>query len=214
MYKENKKLVIITSIVCFIPVIAGVILYKQLPDTMITHWNTEGEPNGYMSKFVAAIVLPSVLLIVNLFAPMLLRIDPKYDNMGDKTKALIFWIIPAVSIFSASATLSAGLGYASRIDVAAPFFIGLLFVIIGNYLPKMKQTYTVGIKLPWTLHDEENWNRTHRMAGYLWVVCGLLIMASALIPCSKYVLGVVIAAMVIAPTVYSYMLYRKSEAAE
>ena len=84
-----------------------------------------------------------------------------------------------------------------------------LFVAIGNYLPKCKQNYTMGIKLPWTLADENNWNRTHRFAGPIWVVCGLVIMLCGLI--GGAFLWVMVAAFVVmiaAPTVYSYLLFK------
>lgn len=210
MFKENKRTLLLTSAVCLLPVVAGLILYKDLPDPMITHWDYNGEPNGYMPKFAAVIILPAVLLVINLFTPALLKMDPKYNNMNDKIIKLILWTIPAVSVFCASTTLAVGLGFDSKLAVTAPLFTGLIFVIIGNYLPKTRQTYTVGIKLPWTLNDEDNWNRTHRMAGYLWIVCGFLIMASVLIPGSKYMILALIVIMIFAPAIYSFTLYAKS----
>ena len=87
--------------------------------------------------------------------------------------------------------------------------MGALFVVIGNYLPKCKQSYTVGIKIPWTLNDEENWNKTHRLAGFLWVIGGVVIMATAFLG-TFWLFFVVLIPMVIVPFVYSYSLYKKS----
>ena len=89
-----------------------------------------------------------------------------------------------------------------------PVFIGVLFVIIGNYLPKCKQNYTIGIKIPWTLDNEENWNKTHRFAGFLWVVCGVAIMFTGFFG-GVWVFLPISFAMVLAPIIYSYLLHRK-----
>ena len=210
MKKDNNKLTILTTIVCLVPIIAGIALYKNLPDPMITHWDFQGNPNGYMPKNIAIIALPGLLAVLNIFVPFLLKMDPKYDNMNRQMKNLVYWIIPVVSIFCASTTLAVGLGYESRLSVTAPLFIGLLFIVIGNYLPKTNQTYTVGIKLPWTLHDEENWNKTHRLAGFVWVICGFLLMVSVFLPAMPVIACILLAIMILVPTVYSYLLYRKS----
>ena len=207
--RELRKTMIISTIVCLIPVIAGIILYNQLPDTIATHWDANGNPNGWQSKFVGAIVFPGVLVIVNMLVPFIMKMDPKYTHMNDKVKALIQWIIPAVCIFCSATTLAEGLGLDSKIQVMAPLFMGLLFIILGNFLPKMKQTYTVGIKLPWTYASEENWNRTHRIAGFVWVVCGVIVMISAFLPGTVYIFTAMMIIMVAVPVIYSYGLYKK-----
>ena len=91
--------------------------------------------------------------------------------------------------------------------------MGLLFIIIGNLLPKCRQSYTMGIKLPWTLNNEENWNKTHRFGGKVWVVGGVIIMATAFAGSFWILLGMLIVMMAL-PTVYSYCLYRKQTSDE
>ena len=88
--------------------------------------------------------------------------------------------------------------------------VGILFVVIGNYLPKTKQSYTMGIKLPWTLASEENWNRTHRLAGFLWVIGGILLILLTLLRLwNTWTFLLVIIPMSVVPMIYSYLLYRK-----
>jgi uncharacterized membrane protein len=99
------------------------------------------------------------------------------------------------------------LGHKVSVEIIMPLFMGALFVIIGNYMPKCKQSYTMGIKLPWTLDDEENWNKTHRMAGFLWVTGGVVIMATA-ITGALWISFVLFVPMVAVPVVYSYLLYK------
>lgn len=209
MTKDTKKLTIITTLICLIPIIIGIILYPQLPDTIVTHWDGQGNPNGWSPKFMGVIVFPGILAILNLFAPVLLRMDPKYDNIGSKGRTLIQWILPLVEVFCSSTTLASALGMDSRVTLTGPMLMGIIFIMIGNYLPKMGQSYTVGIKLPWTLADEENWRSTHRLSGFLWVCGGFLTLICGFLPYKRFTFPVIFVALIIVPTVYSYWHYRK-----
>ena len=86
--------------------------------------------------------------------------------------------------------------------------LGILFTVIGNYMPKAKQSYTMGIKLPWTLNSEENWNRTHRLAGFVWSVGGLLMIVNGFVQW-VWLSEIIVFAMIFIPIVYSFVLYRK-----
>lgn len=211
MTREERIELILTTIVCLIPVIAGIILYSRLPDRIATHWDAQGNVNGMSSKFTGAIIFPGILVLLNVIFPLLLRIDPKYENMNSKLKTISHWIIPVVAMFCSGATLAAGLGMKTHVEVIAPMLVGVLFVLVGNYLPKTKQSYTMGIKLPWTLNSEENWNHTHRMAGFLWVVGGFLIIICGFLPWKIIPVIVITVIMVVVPSVYSYLYYRKKE---
>ena len=90
-----------------------------------------------------------------------------------------------------------------------PMLIGILFIIIGNYLPKCRQNFTMGVRLPWTLASEENWNRTHRLAGKLWIIGGLLMTLYTMIEMHMIFFIAVVFVMTLIPAIYSYTLYRK-----
>ena len=207
--KNEKRTLILTTLVCLLPLVAGAILYKDLPETMATHWNLQGEADGWSGRAFAVFGLPGILLAVNVLLPFLLRADPKRENMSGALVTLTLWSIPALSLLCSGMTLARGLGYPLRIERWVGIFMGLLFVIIGNYLPKTKQSYTMGIKLPWTLASEENWNRTHRLAGFLWVICGLCFIVFSFVAWSLAGFLVPLAVMVLVPTAYSYLLYRR-----
>lgn len=207
--KIDKKALILSSMVCLIPVLAGIILYAKLPDTIATHWDSTGAVNGTSSKFVGIIVFPGILLAVNLLMQPIMRMDPKYANMGEKMKLCVQWIFPVVSIVCSGTTLSHALGIDIPVQMIAPMLCGLIFIVVGNYLPKTQQSYTLGIKLPWTLHSEDNWNKTHRMAGYVWVICGFCMIIASLLPYRRITFPTIVACMVLIPTVYSYLYYRK-----
>ena len=100
------------------------------------------------------------------------------------------------------------LGCEIDVEVIMPLVMGVLFLVIGNLLPKCRQSYTMGIKLPWTLNNEENWNKTHRFGGKVWVAGGIIILATAFIGSFWILMGVLLI-MVTVPTLYSYLLYRK-----
>ncbi len=208
MLKANKKTLIITSIITILPILIGLVLWSRLPDTMATHFDASNEANGFSSKLFAVFGLPVFLLLIHLAVAFITAADPKRQNISPKVFNLILWIVPACSLVCAAAIYSYNLGYRADITFFMELLVGVLFVVIGYYLPTLKQNYTVGIKLPWTLASEENWNRTHRMAGYLWMIGGVLIIIIGLtrIISAKWMI-VIFLGMAVAPCVYSYWLW-------
>ena len=210
MLKVSKAKIIVTSVITLIPVAAGVILWNKLPETIATHWGVGNTPDGFSSKPVAVFALPAFLLAVHLLCLLATKADPKNKNINPKMLDLVLWICPVLSVVLGAVIYSYALGYEVNVQAVVTIILGVMFVIIGNYLPKCKQSYTMGIKLPWTLSDEENWNKTHRLAGKLWVAGGIILLATAFVQ-SAVVVVVVLALLVIIPTTYSYMLYRKKK---
>ena len=206
---KNKKTLIITSLICLLPMLVGALVYSRLPEQVATHFDLQGNPDGWSSRAFAVFGLPGILLAVNLLIPFALQADPKHKNMSGALVNIVIWTVPVISLLCSGLTLGRALGYDLRIEVVLPVFMGVLFILIGNYLPKTKQSYTMGIKLPWTLASEENWNRTHRLAGFLWVLGGAFFIVMSFIGWSLIAFLIPIALMVLVPTVYSYLLYRK-----
>lgn len=208
MIKKHKSLLILTSLVSLLPILVGLLLWDKLPEQVPTHWGIHGEVDGWSSKSFAVFFMPCMMLVMHWICVLASHLDPKRRNYHPKAFRLVLWICPGISLLISTMIYCVALGYPLRAEVLISFFVGLLFLIIGNLMPKMKQSYTMGIKLPWTLDNEENWNRTHRMAGKLWVGGGILIMATAFLGIFWVLLGV-LALMVLLPTIYSYCLYRK-----
>lgn len=208
MIKKNLKTLIITSIVLLLPILAGLILWNQLPEQMPTHWNAAGEVDGWSSKPFAVFGLPLILLAAQWLCVLATTTDPKRQNHSEKIYHLVFWIMPVLSIVLHAVTYLTVLGVGVRMEMVMPIFMGLLFVIIGNYLPKCKQSYTIGIKIPWTLNNEENWNKTHRLAGWVWVIGGIAIMLTGFFG-GFVAFFVITLVMVLVPAIYSYLLHRK-----
>ena len=208
MIKKYWKTLLITSLVILLPVVAGLLLWDQLPQQLPSHWNAAGEIDGWSSKAFAVFGMPLIMLAVQWLCLLATGADPKKQNHPPKVLQLVLWIIPVLTVVLMLITYAMALGREVRVEVVMPVLIGLVLTIIGNYLPKCKQNYTIGIKIPWTLNSEENWNRTHRFAGRLWVVCGLVCMLTGFFGGFWVFFGLVLV-MVGAPLIYSGLLYCK-----
>ena len=208
MIKKNVKLLIVTTIVILLPIVAGVVLWDQIPEEVPIHWNMQGEVDGWCGKTFAVFGLPLVLTALQWLMVFITSVDPKKQNQSEKMRALVFWLVPALCVIFFGFTYASALGKEVLVNVIVPVFLGVIFVIIGNYMPKCKQNYTVGIKIPWTLNSEENWNRTHRLAGWVWVVGGIVVMLGGFFGLLWLITPAVLI-MAIVPIVYSYILYRK-----
>jgi len=213
--KKWSKQVLLPVIVALLPMVFGIAVYRQLPPQLPTHWNFSGTIDGYSSKAFAVFGLPLMMGGVTLLVPLLLSMDPKNANMSAALKKLVVWICPVMSFVMTNAILLIGLGYSIPVPLIVCVLVGLMLMAIGNYLPKTKQSYTMGIRLPWTLHSEENWNRTHRLAGKLWMLGGLLMILCGFLtqyfPSGWLVTAVFVGIMglIFVPTLYSLWLYKK-----
>ena len=210
MMKANKKTLIITSIVTVLPILIGIIFWKRLPDTMATHFGADNEANGFSSKIFAVFGIPLFCLAMLWLDTFITSHDPRKQNISPKVFAMLLWIVPICSLIAAAVTYPYNLGYKVNITFFMELLMGVLFIVLGNYLPKSRQNYTVGIKIPWTMANEDNWNRTHRFAGYLWIVGGIIMIIIGLtqIVSAEWLFGIIFV-MVLIPSVYSFWLHAK-----
>ncbi len=205
--KEYRKKIIITSLITLFPIVIGLLLWNKLPDRIATHFGADNTPDGWSSKVFAVFGLPVILFVLHLMSLCVTLNDPKKRNVGKMLLSVIFWMIPVLSIVMNSITYGIALGMKIDISVIATLMIAVLFIILGNYMSKNRQNYTVGIRLPWTLASEENWDKTHRMASKLWVVGGIILFANVFFRQLAVMLIVIISATII-PIIYSFVLYR------
>ena len=210
MLKNPKLKLLLSSIITLIPIPIGLLLWKQLPDQVATHWDFNGAPNGWSSKEFAVIGLPLFLLFVHWVCLAGTKADPKAGNHPKQLMSLIYWTCPAISLFCMGSVYAEALGYHVSMNHLGAIFVGITFIIIGNYLPKCQHNYTMGIKIPWTLHSEENWNKTHRFAGPLWVVTGILFMILTILGFPMVSVALIFIASFV-PMIYSYLYYKKYE---
>lgn len=210
MKKKTVLYTIISCLVTLIPMFAGLFIWDRLPEQMATSYGFDGEINGYNSKFFAVIGFPIILVIADLICIIATSQDPRRKNISDKALALVLSIIPVCSLFCGTLMYQDALGYSLPVGIFASVFLGIAFFAVGLLLPKCKQNYTVGIRLPWTLHSEENWNKTHLYGRKVWTVGGVVITIAGLLGFEVIVVtGIFVLALL--PTVYSYIYYRKYE---
>lgn len=208
---KNKKLLVLTSAVTLLPVLAGLLLWNRMPESVPVHWNAAGEVDGYGSRAMVVFGLFGFLFVMHWLCIGATLIDPKSRELGGKAVALVLWILPVMSLVLAVIVYCTALGVAVSVNVVLPVVLGLLFVLIGNWMPKCPRNYTIGIKVPWALDDDENWNATHRFAGKLWVAGGLLLMATALMPKAMVcVLLPLLILMALLPMAYSFAWHKKN----
>lgn len=211
MIKNNKVSLVLSSVAIFLPAVVGIILWDKLPDTMATHWNAAGESDGFSAKAFAVLGLPLIIFALHWLCVFFTEKDPKNKNQSPKMQKLVLWICPVLTWIASGTIYFSALGKEINMTSLEVLIIGIMFVILGNYLPKCKQNFTMGIKVKWTIENEENWNKTHRLGGILWFVGGLIIIASVFLP-EKIMFGVMLAVLLISaivPVIYSYAIYRK-----
>ncbi len=212
--QRHKRNAIISSIVILLPILVGAILWNTLPDSIATHWGADGIADGFSGKGFAVFGIPCILLVLHWLCLLITAADARNKGQTQKAIGMLFWIIPCLSLFVNAIMYSVALGKELGLELLIPALLGLSFVALGNYLPKVKQNRTLGIKIRWTLQNEENWNLTHRMAGKLWVAGGVLILFSAFLPlaAASVAMVVIVLALCVIPMLYSYRIYQKHTA--
>lgn len=193
-----------------LPFAISLAFYNRLPDQIPTHWNMQNAVDGYSSRNMACFGIPALMLLFAAGINLAFKLDPKKGNIARSKEVMEIsrWFIVLLAVLMQGIVVAAGLGY--EVDVAriVSVAIALLVTALGNYLPRCRQNYTMGIKLPWTLEDEENWVRTHRLAGYVWMAGGILMAAAGYLRLFWGYMGIILAISLI-PAVYSYWIYRK-----
>lgn len=208
--KKYRKTLILSGIVTLLPMLIGFLLWNRLPGTFATHWGPNGNPDGWMSKFWAVTLPPVLLVLIQWLCMWITGLDPKNRDKNEKAQKLVLWIIPAVSIFCSGLMYATALDTKIGMNVFLCLPMGALLLLIGNILPKCSQNSTIGIKLYWTLANRENWNKTHSMAGKLWMLGGAAILLCVFLPEKMAVAAsfAVMITMVLIPIAYSCSIYR------
>lgn len=200
-----------------VAVTLSIVFYPTLPDPMPSHWNLTGEVDGWSPKFMGAFLMPFVMAaMVALFA-VLPRISPRGYPVEERSRAYraIELAIVAFSLCVHVVVLLTATGTRVNVSIILPMSIGALFVVLGNYMAKVRRNFFIGIRTPWTLADEDVWFRTHRLGGRVFVAAGLALM---LVPFAGRAQAVVFPAIAITaalvPMVYSYVIYRRLDKGE
>ena len=210
MMKNNKWRLIASSIVTLLPMLL-VAFVNVLPAEIAVHWGFSGEADGFMAASEIFLILPPILLAIHWLCMILSMVIDKNAAQNKKLMEITFWILPCISLFACGSIFTVALGHADHIYAWLMALLGILFVVIGNYMPKSTRNITMGIKVRWALSSNENWNATHRFAGKVYVATGIACFLAIFLPemAFPYVALGVILLSVVAPLTYSYRFYRK-----
>jgi uncharacterized membrane protein len=209
--KLNLKKEVIIWIVLAIPIVYLILMWGKLPDKLPTHFDFHGNANQYGPKYLPAIITIGIYILM-IIIPF---IDPRKDNYKIfeptyfKLRFIIIIMIGLINLITMINSIYNNI----NIGMIIPIFIFMLIVVFGNYMGNIRHNYFVGIKVPWTLNNEENWNKTHRLAGKLMVIGGIAGIACLLVfKKSNFVVPVILLSIIIIPIVYSYSLHVKMKA--
>ena len=142
MLKRHKTTLIISSVILLLPILVGLLLWNRFPEQIPVHWNAAGEIDRYGGKFEAILFLPLFLFAMHWTCIFVTAFDPKNKNANHKAFGLVLWLCPLLSILVSGMIYASAFGVDVKVEQLLPAFVGLLFIIIGNYLPKCKQNHT------------------------------------------------------------------------
>ena len=209
--KKYRLSMILGSIVTLLPMIAGLILWDQLPKTIPVHWGVSESAEVMAGPWFIVLLFPLILLAVQWMMIWISFRDARTKQQNPKALNIVFWIIPVISVFSSCTIYAGALGGGVQLLRFTPLLMGVLFLVIGNTMPKITPNFYLGIKTPWTFYTEENWHATHRFCGKITVLCGLLAMCGVFFPVKLFpvTLTIPIVLMTSAAFLYPYLYYRK-----
>ena len=217
---KDKRFLVLTTLICLLPIAMYLVAYQYLPEDMRVTWGVSAIRT--LPRPIAIFVLPVALALVHLLVAFLTQKDPRKENASMALQHLVGWIVPVVSIFVNTIVLLSNTGAYLAEEAVLTLtlvFVGLTFIVAGNYLPKSRPNQTIGLPLPWILNDVDNWKKTHRLAGKLMIFGGFLFIVGAVLPLATSTTLVLILMLsvgvfcLVVPIVYSLALHGKKDKA-
>ncbi len=218
--KENLSTVIITSIVTLLPMYIGLILWNRLPNQIAVHFDASGIPDNYGSKVFTVFGLALIIFAVHVSCFIIITMCKNQSNgIPDRFLRLLLWICPAVSIFVSIIIYGVALGMNINVVFYSQIFLGIVFMLFGNYMPKVRQNGFMGIRVIWTLKSRRNWEHTQRFGGFVLCLCGLLFLINALTGITErfedywfpiVFIGIILF-MFLSTVLYSFLYFMKHE---
>jgi uncharacterized membrane protein len=207
----RKSEIIVLGII-LLSFIVGIYFYPQMPENMATHWNAQGQVDGYMPKFWGLFLMPFILLGLALLFVAIPRIDPLKANIEKFRKYydgfIILFLIFMFSIYVQVILWNIGIKVSP--NATLPIGLGVLFFYCGILCENAKQNWFIGIRTPWTLSSERVWDKTHKIGGKLFKVAGVITFVGAFFQSYALFFILIPVLSVAAYTiVYSYLEYQK-----
>lgn len=191
------------------------VVYGHLPARMPMHWNASGKVNGWANRWPWALLMPVMTACIWLLLVGLRRVDPRrahYERFNETFWLFLNLVVSTMALVEVF-TLGSALGWGIDMTMAMTAVTGVLFIAIGNYLPRIRSNWWMGIRTPWTLESEHVWRETHRLGGRTFVAGGIISLVALLFPAPLRI-WVAMAALGLAgltPVVYSYVVWRRGD---
>ena len=204
--------IIVLSLVA-IALIAGAVLWNQLPDQMPSHWNADDQVDGYMPRIWGVLLMPLIALGLLVLLTVVPALDPLKANIAQfrETFNLFIVFIAVFLLYVHALTLVWSLGYNNfKMSAALLPMMGLLFIFIGYLLRNAKRNFFIGIRTPWTLSSDSVWDKTHQLGSVLFMLSGAFALAGSFFGgmMAFWLLFVPLIGSVLFLVIYSYVLYR------
>lgn len=201
-------------ILLIVPFGASAYLWNDLPDMVPTHFNIYGEADDWGPKWVNAIMFPAIGLATYLSLIFLPFIDPKKRiESRQKPIAAIRMLLSLFMVGLYAFMMAKSMGSELEVRIYVHVAIGFLILILGNYMPSLKQNYFIGVKTPWTLESEMVWKKTHRITAKLWTVGGLILVLIPFLISNQNIYwsicGVLLSILILYPIMYSYVIFQQ-----
>jgi len=209
-----RKSRIIILLIILISFAVGIYLYPLFPDTMASHWNVQGQVDGYMSKFWGAFLMPFIVVGLFLLFIVIPKIDPLKENI-EKFRKYYETFIVAIILFLFYLyilTLVWNLGITFDMNRFLIPAFGILFYYAGILVENAKRNWFIGIRTPWTLSSEVVWEKTHKIGGKLFKIAGIIALLGIFIPEYTFFLVMIpVLSFSLYVIVYSYFEYQKEK---
>jgi len=205
-----KRTTVLEAALVALSALVGAAAYPAAPETVPIHWNAAGVPDGYASKAVGLFLLPVIAALTLFFLHFVFRADPRTDGEFEGSGVILVGVAGFLCYVQLVIALAA-LGHVDTINRFLYPGLGVLFVLIGVWLPRVEPNWFAGIRTPWTLESDAVWRRTHRVTGRLFVLAGLATMAGAFIP--QYAVWLCLGSVSVAAlggVLYSALDYRRA----
>lgn len=194
-------------------VVVSLATWSRVPERAPVHWNLAGEVDRYGGRAEVLLLMPAMMVFLWVLMRFLPRIDPRRANFAKMagTYELVITLTLLLLFVLHGALIAVALGYPVPIDRLVPALVGVTFLVLGNVLPRARPNWWFGVRTPWTMSNDRVWTRTHRVAGYTFIIAGLGLLVLPFVG-NVAVRGVVLAASLIAalvPILYSYIAWRQ-----
>ncbi|MDX2002511.1 MAG: SdpI family protein [Chitinophagales bacterium] len=193
--------------------VLSLIFWNKMPDRIPIHYNLQGEIDNYGPKGMLFLLFPGIGLLVYAIIQLLPMIDPKRNIRDYMDNFRSFGTILMAFLFCLYLVQLLGiLGYSHNLNQYIPMLIIFMMMALGNFFGKLRPNYFIGIRTPWTLENERVWIKTHRFAGYVWVLASIVMLIAFPFLKGNFLQGLFIAyigVLVAAPVLYSFIIYRK-----